>query len=1305
MSGIKISFCLLIFQLCIMCSVGLSSKYLRDQHRFTEDVDWSYTGTLNQQHWVKKYRSCNGARQSPINIEESFTQVQVQYQDLQLENWDQLMTDSTITNDGKTVVISVNGQYYVSGGGLRSRFKVARITFHWGRCNASSDGSEHSFNGYKFPLEMQIYCYEENEFESIDDALRSNGRITALAVLFEESVDDNENYAALIDGVNAVSRYGKSSMLEAFPLLGLLPESTAKYFIYNGSLTTPPCTETVKWIVFRDTVPISETQLEVFCEVMTMQQAGYVMLTDYLQNNYREQQQQFLGQVFSSYTGTEDILAPMCSSEPENVQADPQNYTSIMVTWERPRAVYETSIERYSVTYQSLQGKNAQKRQYLTDGDQDVGAIIHNLLANNSYVVQVVALCTNGLTGRMSDQVIVDMPLEDPENDPDPSVESTQLEEFTEETSQPSLSMGRTSSKPRVLPGSASSSKSSIYITTSTNHPGFLFPAIKATTSSEQQWITVESQSFSPDQARSHDKQPSSHILPEDEDTMLVTDVHYEGLKSRTAVSGLNDEQLSLPTLLTRGVQDQGKGQVWMTKPNITSVTSAPNAESRTIYVTSNTLSVSVKNANEPTQPLFNEASNSSPESRVGMVGGTEREKRTVVPLAVVSTLTAICLLVLISILIYWRKCFQAANLNVEDKASPRVITAPSTPLLLNTEEHAALPVKEFVKHVADLYSNNTFSKEFESLKESYEEIQSCTVDMGITTDSSNHPDNKSKNRYINILAYDHSRVKLNHNAEKDGKTGDYINASYVDGYKHPKAYIAAQGPLKTSLEDFWRMVWEQNVSVIVMITNLLEKGRRKCDQYWPMENQEEYGSFLVTLKSTITLAYYTKRTFTLRNINNKKGSLKSRIQERTIDQYHYTQWPDMGVPEYTLPVLKFIQKSSETQSADSGPVVVHCSAGVGRTGTYIVIDSMLKQIKAERTVNIMGFLKHIRTQRNYLVQTEEQYVFIHNVLVEAIRSKETQVSASHIHAYVSDLLTPGPTGKTHLEKQFKLISQKCANQDDYVTALKECNIPKNRTSALMPVERSRVSLSSTVADSSDYINASYIMGYHQSCEFIITQKPLANTIQDFWRMIWDHNAQIIISLPDTQSLSEEEDCVYWPTKEQPISCETFTVTLAGEDQICLSYEESLVVHDFILEALKDDYVLEVRCYQAPHWPNPDRPISNAFELINIIREESANREGTIVVHDGYGGSSAGILCSLITLINQLEEENIVDVYLTARMTNLMRPGVFTDIEHYQFLYKAILSLVSTKEDEKTLHSTENNGNIPAGSESLESLM
>ncbi|XP_051547349.1 receptor-type tyrosine-protein phosphatase zeta-like isoform X2 [Myxocyprinus asiaticus] len=1336
---------LLIAQLWLICQIDLATPYLRGQHKFTEDVDWSYTGGLNQKHWTKKYPVCGNAKQSPIDINEDFTQVRMQYQNLQLENWDQPTTDSTtIMNDGKTVEISLNGQYYISGGGLRSRFKVGRITFHWGRCNVTSDGSEHSLNGNRFPLEMQIYCFDEEEFESIDEAISHGGKIIALAVLFEASIEDNQDYAVIIEGVNSVSRFGKSSPLEPFSLLGLLPQSRDKYFMYNGSLTAPPCLENVEWIVFKNTVAISETQLEVFCEVMTIQQAGYVMLTDYLQNNYREQQQQFMGQVFSSYTGTEEVPAPMCSSEPQNVQADSQNNTGIVVTWERPRVVFETTIERYSVTYQRLQGKDPPKQQYLTDGDQDVGAIIHNVLANSSYVVQVVALCTNGLGGKMSDQVIVDMPLEDPANEHDPFGDSTESNEYIEVTFEPAFPKSRGTETPKSPPGrtlirGSSSSGSSISVTTATDQPGFLFPVVRTTTAAIRRKITEESSlSWSPDQNKTGNdtKRPLNMLIPEEStrfphSNMVVTDVYYEDvLNTRITKATPAQDLLNLRTLPDVGAQDQEKtatmnphrdpqmDEKTTAKTSVSSNTSpehqtkssistpAVTETSSTNATTGSSISASIKIISQTTQPLFNEASNSSPESRVGMVGGTEREKRTVVPLAVVSTLTILCLLVLVGILIYWRRCFQTANFYVEDNISPRVISAPSPALLLATENNEALPVKEFVKHVADLHSNHTFSKEFEILKESYEEIQSCTTDNGISTDISNHPDNKSKNRYINILAYDHSRVKLSQNCDKDGKTGDYINANYVDGYNQPKAYIAAQGPLKASLEDFWKMIWEQNVAVIVMITNLVEKGRRKCDQYWPLENQEDYGCFIVTLKSTKTLAYYTQRTFTLRNVSIKKGSQKGCSQERTVLQFHYTQWPDMGVPEHSLPVLSFVRASSQARTAEMGPVVVHCSAGVGRTGTYIVIDSMLKQIKEEGTVNIMGFLKHIRTQRNYLVQTEEQYVFIHDALVEAISSKETLVSSSHIHTYVSDLLTPGPTGKTSLEKQFKLVTQICAKQSDYTVALNELNTSKNRMSCLMPVERSRVSLSTGPGESSHYINASYIMGYYQSREFIITQNPLLNTVQDFWRMIWDHNAQIIVSLPEAQRLSREGECVYWPKKDQPISYETFTVTFRGEDQVCLSNEESLVVQDFILEALKDDYVLEVRQYQAPRWPNPDSPISNSFELINVIREESSRREGPVIIHDGSGGAGAGILCALTTLVNQLEEDNHVDVYQTARMINLMRPGVFNDIEQYQFLYKSILSLVSTKEDEKALHYSENNGTVPASaSESLESLM
>ncbi|CAB1345738.1 unnamed protein product, partial [Coregonus sp. 'balchen'] len=1206
-----------IAQLLVFCHiVAVTDAYFKAQRKFTDDIDWSYTGQLNQKIWGKRYPACNNARQSPIDIDETFTQVRVEYQGLQLEGWEKKTPETTtINNDGNTVVLGLDGEYYVSGGGLSTRFRVGRMTFHWGRCNASSDGSEHSLNGLKFPLET--------------------------------SLDNNDHYNTIIEGVNS---------------------------------------------------------LEVFCEVMTMQQAGYVMLMDYLQNNFREQQQQFLGQVFSSYTGTEEVLTPMCSSEPQNMQADAQNDTTIMVMWERPRVVYDTTIDWYSVTYQRLQDQNQPKHEYRTDGDQDVGAIIPSLLSNSSYVVQVVAVCTNGLTGRWSDQIIVDMPQEDPEIESDPDnrepeeilepvdileqvdqipvdqnpVEESRTREDRQQIfpDQPSTTAAsqvisvpvppgtrddqnridqnpvnqsrvdktkkdqtrKDKKKQRIPPhrpftSAASNGKSAIWVTMVTDQPGFLIPVSRTTSPPPvRRRITEEaSLSWSPQQSQNQNRGSAAQkpdvsgigLLPPDGDMytppaggMVVTDVYYEDVVNTTALEFATtpskttlkktlspvtarpkvtmkgqDRGLVLTTRLSdnRGSTVTRATPIQQTLVSVTSTPSVPWIRSRTSSPSnslstaygSSTTSGLVKVVQNTTQPIFTEISNSSHESRVEMVGSVaERERRTVVPLAVVSTLTIICLLVLVGILIYWRNCFQTVELYTEDTASPKVISALSSPLLLATEEHEALSVKQFVKHVAELHQNNTFSKEFEIVTECYE------------------------------------------------------------GFERTRAYIAAQGPLKSGTEDFWRMVWQENVGVIVMITNLLEKGRRKCDQYWPMENQEEYGYFLVTLKDTKTLAYYTLRTFTLRD-TSQKASKRGCCAERTVVQYHYTQWPDMGVPEYTLPVLSFVRASSQARTQDMGPVLVHCSAGVGRTGTYIVLDSMLQQIQEQGTVNILGFLKH------------EQYVFIHDALVEAIVSRDTLVTSDLVHSYVSDLLTTGPSGRTRMERQFKLVSQRRARQADYAAALREGNADKNRTSSLMPVERSRVCLSCPVeGESSDYINASYIM----SREFILTQSPLPSTVSDFWRMVWDHNSQLIISLPDTHTAQceGEESCVYWPSKDQPISCEGFI----------------------------DNYVLEVRQYMSPSWPNPDNPVSSTFQLLNIITEDSRRREGTIVVHDRLGGSMAGLFCALTTLAQQLEQQGSVDV--------------------------AVLSLVDSQEDQRALQSPETNGSIPLGAttaaESLESL-
>ncbi|XP_045144644.1 receptor-type tyrosine-protein phosphatase zeta isoform X4 [Echinops telfairi] len=1423
-------------QLLCVCRLDWAYGYYRQQRKLVEEIGWSYTGALNQKNWGKKYPLCNSPKQSPINIDEDLTQVNVNLKKLKFQGWDKPSLENTfIHNTGKTVEINLTNDYRLSGGVSETMFKASKVTFHWGKCNMSSDGSEHSLEGQKFPLEMQIYCFDVDRFSSFEEAVKGRGKLRALSILFEVGLEENLEYRAIIDGVERVSRFGKQAALDPLILLNLLPNSTDKYYTYNGSLTSPPCTDTVDWIIFKDTVSISESQLAVFCEVLTMQQSGYVMLMDYLQNNFREQQYKFSRQVFSSYTGKEEIHEAVCSSEPENVQADPENYTSLLVTWERPRVVYDTMIEKFAVLYQQLEGEDQTKHEFLTDGYQDLGAILNNLLPNMSYVLQIVAICSNGLFGKYSDQLIVDMPSEDLELDPFPELIGTEeiIKERKEIEEDAIMNPGRDSATNQIrtkdpqLPtttnysrigtkyheadmnrsptrGSEHAGKGDVPNTSlsSTSQavteffpekdasltpqtvPLRPFPQVNLTVESlntespEVSTDITEEESLSPSfklemgPDDSSGASPTTSAMPFSSENLfhgyifssenpeaITNDVlipeTMRNASEDSASSGLGesskdpsiDENTWFPsTTDTPTEPDVGSGREQVLQVNYTGMhldESGKTTQSFTLdplgsqapsipgmempphstlpyfptevtphaFTPSSGQHDSIPTVNvvlpQTTQPVYNEASNSSHESRIGLAEGLEAKKKTVIPLVVVSALTFICLVVLVGILIYWRKCFQTAHFYLEDSTSPRVISTPPTPIFPISDDIGAIPIKHFPKQVADLHASNGFTEEFETLKEFYQEVQSCTVDLGITADSSNHPDNKHKNRYVNIVAYDHSRVKLAQLAEKDGKLTDYINANYVDGYNKQKAYIAAQGPLKSTAEDFWRMIWEHNVEVIVMITNLVEKGRRKCDQYWPADGSEEFGNFLVTQKSVQMLAYYTVRSFTLRNTKIKKGSQKGRPSGRVITQYHYTQWPDMGVPEYALPVLTFVRKVSYAKRHAVGPVVVHCSAGVGRTGTYIVLDSMLQQIHQEGTVNIFGFLKHIRTQRNYLVQTEEQYVFTHDALVEAILSKETEVPDSHIHAYVNALLIPGPTGKTKLEKQFKLLSQSNIQQSDYSTALKQCNREKNRTSAIIPVEKSRVGISSLSGEGTDYINASYIMGYYQSNEFIITQHPLLHTINDFWRMIWDHNAQLVVMLPDGQNMAEDE-FVYWPNKDEPINCESFKVTLMSEEHKCLSNEEKLIIQDFILEATQDDYVLEVRHFQCPKWPNPDSPISKTFELLSVIKEEAANRDGPTIVHDEHGGVTAGTFCALTTLMHQLEQENSTDVYQVAKMINLMRPGVFADLEQYQFLYKAVLSLVSTRQEENPSASLDSNGTaLPDGNiaESLESLV
>ncbi|XP_069677518.1 receptor-type tyrosine-protein phosphatase N2 isoform X2 [Periplaneta americana] len=240
--------------------------------------------------------------------------------------------------------------------------------------------------------------------------------------------------------------------------------------------------------------------------------------------------------------------------------------------------------------------------------------------------------------------------------------------------------------------------------------------------------------------------------------------------------------------------------------------------------------------------------------------------------------------------------------------------------------------------------------------------------------------ENMKKNRYPEVLPYDHARVVLNDLANISGS--DYINASTITDHdpRNP-AYIATQGPLPHTAPDFWQMVWEQGSVVMVMLTRLTENGTAMCHRYWPEEGSELYHIYEVHLVSEhIWCDDYLVRSFYLKNL--KTG------ETRTVTQFHFLSWPDAGVPLSTKALLEFRRKVNKSYRGRSCPIVVHCSDGVGRTGTYCLIDMVLNRMaKGAKEIDIAATLEHIRDQRPLMVKTKQQFEFVLMAVAEEVHA------------------------------------------------------------------------------------------------------------------------------------------------------------------------------------------------------------------------------------------------------------------------------------------------------------------------------
>ncbi|XP_041636404.1 receptor-type tyrosine-protein phosphatase beta [Cheilinus undulatus] len=287
-------------------------------------------------------------------------------------------------------------------------------------------------------------------------------------------------------------------------------------------------------------------------------------------------------------------------------------------------------------------------------------------------------------------------------------------------------------------------------------------------------------------------------------------------------------------------------------------------------------------------------------------------------------------------------------------------------------------PIKacNFESHLSKLQadSNYLLSEEFEDLKD---------VGRNQTMDVARVPENRGKNRYNNILPYDSTRVKLSY--LEDDPCSDYINASYMPGNNYRREYIATQGPLPGTKDDFWRMVWEHGVYNVVMVTQCVEKGRVKCDQYWPADREPlYYGDLVLQMLSESVLPEWTIREF-------KITSESSCSYPRVVRHFHYTVWPDHGVPESTQSLIQFVRTVRDyvDRSPSTGATIVHCSAGVGRTGTFIALDRVLQQLDTKGTIDLYSCVFDLRLHRQHMVQTECQYAFLHQCVRDVLRARK----------------------------------------------------------------------------------------------------------------------------------------------------------------------------------------------------------------------------------------------------------------------------------------------------------------------------
>ncbi|XP_052797124.1 uncharacterized protein LOC128229312 isoform X2 [Mya arenaria] len=565
------------------------------------------------------------------------------------------------------------------------------------------------------------------------------------------------------------------------------------------------------------------------------------------------------------------------------------------------------------------------------------------------------------------------------------------------------------------------------------------------------------------------------------------------------------------------------------------------------------------------------------------------------------------------------------------------------------------------------------------SADQTYFSTEYTKIPTGMThpATAARDPENAGKSRYKNLYAYDHSRVLLK---KQQGGT-DYINACFIQGYSGRPEFIASQGPMKAMIEDFIRMIWENSVITVVMVTNPVELGKIKCLPYWREMNEEkEIGMFVVELTAEQENSDFAVRDLKVFEKTNPDVA-------RSVRQFHYTAWPDKDVPDSPASLLMFWHTVRAYDPQRVAPWLVHCSAGVGRTGTFIAMDILHSQGNKTGVIDVFQCVHTLRDQRVNMVQTLSQYKFLHEVMYEALVLSSWPVPVDEFPNEHQRLVKVDPVlNKTNIlleyenEKAYQTMVLSKIRLDSYgkemdvfsIASLPE-NVSKNRSQSVLAQNMYRPILCTPVSGRNDYINAVYIPTLFERYAFVVSQTPLEETLVDFCRLIHDLDIRIVVSFPD----EGREQVGKLPTSGSS-TIGPFTVRFEKEKT-----SDSIIHRKYSLTnktgGKKEFCQLVYRKWTMRQVVPSDRK-SFVMLLHEVETLRKANRKSPVLITCFTGFERSGLVAVLFAVLAILTRTGAVSVPLVIRHLRTRRQQLIPNFEQFQFCHDVALDHANARE-------------------------